>query len=154
MCWWFLCYIKHKVRQTGLPFSFFFFPGWYFGSKDSVGIRYWGSETAWAGICSECHHPSTLPCWEVGTALPDFQFPATFLFVAVAPSQEGGTCVRKLSCCQFTLSGLGRLACFPALWTGDTGAEQSLLVPWHLRELTLFLPSQVTWCRGLLTMYG
>lgn len=85
MCWWFFCYIKHKVRQTGLPFSFFFFPGWYFGSKDSVGIRYWGSETAWAGICSECHHPSTLPCWEAGTALPDFQFPVHFPLCGCGP---------------------------------------------------------------------
>ena len=93
MCWWFLCYVRVKVRQTGLPFSFFFFHGWYLVPKIHLAS---GTGTLRLPELVSALSVVTLPrCPPEKWAQPCLisSFLSTFFFVAVAPWREGGTSV-------------------------------------------------------------
>ena len=129
MCWWFLYHIRLKVRQTELHFSFlFFFPEWYFCSKDSVGIivlRLWDSLCWYLLWVLSGDHPSTLLSWEVGTALPDFQLPVHVPISGCPLDMKAGLLWGKLlALSAHLLRGLWRLAYSSTLsGFGDLGAE-------------------------------
>lgn len=150
MCWWFLYHIRLKVRQTELHFSFFFFfPEWYFCSKDSVGIivlRLWDCLCWYLLWVLSGGHPSTLLSWEVGTALPDFQLPVHVPFLSVSPWHEGRTSVGQAPCSVSSPSqGSGKASLlFHTLWVWRLGGWASD-TPGSC--LSCPIPSQVIRCR-------